>query len=191
MNKIQKKLKEITVLLSGTPIQLAEVTLSDGRKATYDGEELKVGIELSIVTDEGPALAEGDFELDKSGTVITCSKGKVTSITEVPAEPTKEEMAEAKKIEDAKALELAKENQEVSLTNEEINAIISKQVAEDIETYKTEMESRFSKLENIAKKQLELTQEFAKIPVVAPSNIPTQSTLLEDRANKFKSKLNK
>jgi hypothetical protein len=93
----QKLLKEYTAKLDGelnppAPVTLKDVTTKDGKKLSYDGE-LKEGTPISIVSETGPAPAEGSFELE-DGTKITAMAGKVTKLepaaapapTEMPAE---------------------------------------------------------------------------------------------------------
>lgn len=172
IKSLQERFNKSETETTDVNIELAEVTFSDGRIARYEGEELAVGVALSMITPEGEVLAsEGDLELADNGTILTIgADGIVTAMTEVP-----------------------EEKEELSLSKEDIVKIISEQVAEDIKAFDESQAAKFEaqtkeivELRELSKNQLELLEKFAKQPLATPNNKPETSTQRPSYLDKFR-----
>lgn len=164
MSELSKKLDEVIALFKGktkTPVKTnADVTGTDGTRIEYEGDELAVGMTVTVyqTVDGTEAVVEsftGDVSLE-DGTVVTITENVVEAIVE--AEPA----------EDVEALK--SENQALKAELEELKA--SSTVAlKTIESY----------IKGIGKK-LDLSggaQKFVK-------NTPEKE---ENRISNFKSKM--
>ena len=76
-----------------TPIALAEVTLKDGSKISYEGEKLDVGVAIKMVNADGSSaeIIDGEYELEdgskiyvKGGLVEKMEAAIVAPVVEVP-----------------------------------------------------------------------------------------------------------
>lgn len=76
-----------------TPIALAEVTLKDGSKISYEGEKLDVGVAVKLVNADGSSaeIIDGEYELEdgskiyvKGGLVEKMEAAIVAPVVEVP-----------------------------------------------------------------------------------------------------------
>lgn len=74
-----------------TPIALAEVTLKDGSKISYEGEKLDVGVAVKMVNADlsSAELIDGEYELE-DGSKIYVKGGLVEKIEAVVAAPVVE-----------------------------------------------------------------------------------------------------
>ncbi|MBK6836717.1 MAG: hypothetical protein IPG89_21640 [Bacteroidetes bacterium] len=81
------------VAVVDTPIALAEVTLKDGSKISYEGEKLDVGVAVKLVNADGSSaeIIDGEYELEdgskiyvKGGLVEKIEAAIVAPVVEVP-----------------------------------------------------------------------------------------------------------
>lgn len=74
-----------------TPIALAEVTLKDGSKISYEGEKLDVGVAVKLVNADlsSAEIIDGEYELE-DGSKIYVKGGLVEKIEAVVAAPVVE-----------------------------------------------------------------------------------------------------
>lgn len=81
----------VTPPVVDTPIALAEVTLKDGSKISYEGEKLDVGVAVKMVNADGSSaeIIDGEYELE-DGSKIYVKGGLVEKIEAVVAAPVVE-----------------------------------------------------------------------------------------------------
>lgn len=96
---MDNKLKELAEKVKAyfneapAPIELAEATLKDGTKISYEGE-LAPGVAINVVGEEGASPApDGEHEME-DGSLLVVAEGKLVEVKPAPeAAPAEEEMA--------------------------------------------------------------------------------------------------
>ena len=177
-----------------TDLQFAEATLVDGTKVTNKkDEELAVGDELFVITEEGEEVLapSGEHTTDSGITVTVDGEGKITGIARpdegaegelAEEDEMKEEMSSEEVVEEAGALEDTKtemaEDEEImeeeKIDMKELIDVIMAEVGPQITEMKTELDNCMAKLAE--------HEEKMKEHMSAPAAQPTS----ESRFNKSK-----
>ena len=149
-------------------VKMAELMTKDGKKLTYSGESLSVGVEIMDATGETPVpCMDGEYMLE-DGTVIKCVCGKVAEIA-TPAAETEEQMA-ARKLAEQSAPAIAQMSvqfESLKSENEALKVQLSKRL-ENIEKANVFLASQLEKILNAevqlsAQSTQEPTPDFSKM----------------------------
>lgn len=129
-------------------VKMAELMTVDGKKLTYTGESLAVGVDIMDASGEAPVpCMDGEYTL-ADGTVIKCMAGKVAEIA-TPAAENEEQMAARKLAEQAvpALAQMSVQFEALKSENEALKVQLSERLA-NIEKANTFLASQLEKILN-------------------------------------------